>query len=350
MITIVLLLFSVICHQCYSQVCSASGFDFTAIAANNNYQASWNVSNPPQTISYAPCSKGTPTGCGNKPDNQCSGKADCCAVCQTWEGGSGSACLGLSSNFMGVTEYTPLSVKLSYGKGDYVDVSSRQVDIYIYCDPTASVLSFDNFIPAFPQNPAPPVYLYKLYLGSSSLCSNVTSSCSATGFNFAQIAAIQDAQATWLPSPGLLPQNISYAPCSAGTSTGCGIQGPPYNQCTGKSNCCAVCQSWQVDVGNQGACLGLSNDLLGVTILTPVSVKITYGSGDMVDFDNTPRRVDVYISCDPAASTMTFVKFIQAPAQNPPPPYYLYQLFLASSTLCNTQMSDFLSSLGISFP
>jgi hypothetical protein len=258
--------------------------------------------------------------------------------------GPQGACLGKS--LMSVTPLDPVSVKISYGGGDTADSIPRQVDIYINCEPEASVLTFENFIPAIPQDPPPPVYLYQLYLSSSSLCNSGPGNCSAMGFSFSQIAAIQNSQISWQPSPGAPNQTLTYAPCSAGTSTGCGTQGPPANQCTGQSNCCAVCQSWTEDTGPQGACLGLSNNLMGVTIINPVSVKISYGGGDMAE--QIQRRVDVYIGCDPTASTMTFVKFIQPMPIDPPPPYYLYQLFLTSSTLCNTQIPDFLSSLGIS--
>jgi len=235
---------------------------------------------------------------------------------------------------------------ITYGKGDLVaGVTPRKVQIYITCDQSASTLTFDNFIPPSSSDPPPPYYIYQIYFRSSTLCTNTYQQCNATGFDFSSIAANNNYQASWTT------QTLYYAPCSAGIPEGCGTYGPIINQCYNKTNCCAVCQTWEEDTGPAGTCLGLSENFLGVTIITPATVKISYGGGDNVD--TTPRQVDIYISCDPMANILTFVKFVPPQPINPPPPYYLYQIFFSSSTLCNSDsnhISAFLSSLGIKYP
>jgi len=255
------------------------------------------------------------------------------------------------SSDLDISVESPQMVKITYGNGDLVEGNTpRQVDIYISCDPSAQVLTFSQFLVPNPSNPPPPYYLYQLNLTSSQLCPPITN-CMADDFTFDVISSINTYKTTWTPPFGG-PQTLTYAPCSRGTFAGCGTD-PIFSQCYNQSNCCAVCQSWMEDTGPAGACLGLSENLLGVTVITPVTVKITYGAGDMVEI--TPRQVDVYISCDPAAGILTFVKFIPPTPQNPPPPYYLFQIFFSSSTLCDTNsdnnhISAFLSSLGINYP
>lgn len=65
MFLIQLITISLYIWSCRSQQCNTiSGFDFSHIAANNNYQAPWSNAGYPETISYAPCSGGVPKGCG----------------------------------------------------------------------------------------------------------------------------------------------------------------------------------------------------------------------------------------------------------------------------------------------
>jgi len=342
-------------HLCQSQKCSKDGFDFTKIAANDNYQHSWSPPGDPnpQTISYAPCSDagGIPNGCGGSPPptNQCYNLPGCCAVCQAWmqDTGPAGACLGVTSKLLGIRSLSSTNVIVTYGGGDPVDTTPRQVDIYIDCDPNASVLDFSNFAAPSPVDPPPPYYLFALYLNSSALCSSSNgSTCPILpGFDFDQIAASNNYQASWTSSDGF-PETITYAPCTSGIGSTCGTS--PMNQCANQEHCCAVCQSWIEDTGSAGSCLGLSSKLLGVKVLDPVTVTVSYGGGDMAE--NTPRQVDIYISCDPAASVLTFVKFIPATAQSPPPPVYLYQLFLSSNHLCYGKISELLATMGIQYP
>jgi len=248
--------------------------------------------------------------------------------------GPAGACLGSSFNILSLVAMNSSSVKITYGAGDVVDTTPRQVDVYINCDNSASILDFANFIPAQPQNPPPPFYLFSLYLKSSMLCPSSSSLCPVIpGFDFDYIAMERNYQYSWVVNN--IPQKLTYAPCSSGVVIPCGST----------SSQCTVCQSW--GMGNT-ACLGLSTNLLSVTVITPVTVKITYGGGDPVG--DVPRQVDIYISCDPAASRLSFVKFIEPTGQNPPPTIYLYQLFLSSNTLCTTQADRFLNSLGIQYP
>jgi hypothetical protein len=158
----------------YSQ-CNLGGFSFSSITGS--FSSPWV---PPgntqaQIISYAPCSSGLATGCGSSgpPLNQCERMPNCCAVCQTWNEettGSQGACLGLSTNLLTVESTGANSVRISYGRGDLVQTTPRQIDINIQCDPTAAVLSFVNFVEATPSQPPPPSYKYTLSLTSSVLC------------------------------------------------------------------------------------------------------------------------------------------------------------------------------------
>jgi hypothetical protein len=262
--------------------------------------------------------------------------------------GPAGACIGLTSKLLGVVPINvPRGVKITYGGGDVVDTTPRQVDVYIYCDIHSTVLSFQNLIVPYPQDPPPPYYLYSLFLNSSTLCStNGTSECPALpGFDFNRIASFNNYQTSWTVDG--TTQSIDYAPCTGGISAPCGTNS--WNQCANKHDCCAVCQNWVGSSGPDASCLGLTSKLLGVKILDPVTVVISYGGGDMVE--NIPRQVDIYISCDPAADILTFVKFIQPTAQTPPPPVYLYQLFLSSNSLCfGKPISEFLATLGIQLP
>jgi len=141
-------------------------------------------------------------------------------------------------------------------------------------------------------------------------------------------------KASWTPPGGTTSQTLSFAPCSSGgIPGGCGTAGPPINQCTGQSGCCAVCQSWIEDTGPAAACCGQTAKLSAQSSTSSTSVKITYAGGDLAE--NTPRQVDVYINCDPTASVLTFQSFVAPSASNPPPPFYLYTLTLSSSSLCS---------------
>jgi len=172
-IGIIFILSSYYLH-CSAQ-CNLAGFSFSEIAATS-FTATWV---PPgttgtQTLNYAPCSPGIPGGCGTQgpPTNQCANSPNCCAVCQTWieDMGPTGACLGKGKNLITVESTSSSSVRISYGGGDVVDTTPRQVDIDIKCDPTASVLTFASFVPAVPKIPAPPAYTYSLTLTSSVLC------------------------------------------------------------------------------------------------------------------------------------------------------------------------------------
>jgi len=222
--------------------------------------------------------------------------------------------------------------------------TGRKIDVYISCDKSANVLDFDKLVQPQEVNPPPPVYLYELYLRSSALCSSGTRCPTQEGFNFGVISSRSDYKASWTP-PGFPTQAITFAPCSGGTTTGCGSRHDQH--CHNQPGCCAVCQTWPMGEDySEGACLGLSSKLLGVTVINAITVKISYGGGDDVLF--TPRQVDIYIVCDPAASeTLSFIKFIQATPQDPPPAYYNYELYLASASLCSESLPKFLSSLGI---
>jgi len=223
---------------------------------------------------------------------------------------------------------------------------SNSCDVYLVLDSSwdnfsAGILDFFNFTSAVPQNPPPPVYQYKMYLRSSSLCSGGgKSQCPPVpGFTFTTIAGYNNYQTSW--SVNGITETLYYAPCSSGIPTPCGTQ------CASKSDCCAVCQS--MGSSDSGMCLGLSSKLIGVTVLNPVAVKISYAGGDSFQ-NSTPSQVDITIFCDPAASQLTFVKFIEPTPSNPPPPVYIFQLFLSSSNLCSSQISDFLQSMGIDYP
>jgi len=217
------------------------------------------------------------------------------------------------------------------------------VDIWILCDPSADVLTFVNFIDTTPQEPPPPVYQYTLMLSSKTLCGTA---CSLPGFNFNQIGSMNNYTFDWYPPGSSTPQTLSYAPCSSGTSKGCGSKGLPENQCTDLPNCCAVCNNWREAGNTYGACLGLSSNLMNISQVSSNTVKITYGGGDVV-FGVTPRQVDILISCDPTADLLTYVDYIQPYPLNPPPPYYLYTLVLTSSSLCRpvNQQSDLMEKL-----
>jgi len=348
MITIILSLI----YQCYSQNpnCYLPPFNFNQIASYNNYSV---LSYPPgsttpQTISFAPCSSGLPGGCGslNPPANECGFRANCCAVCQTWiqDTGYAGACLGLSGKPMSIREISSTQVIITYGWGDVVDTKPRQVEIIISCDPTAKVLTFVNFIPATPLIPPPPAYLYTLLLSSSVLC---VPPCSVPGFNFNPISSRPSYSFEWI-SPDGSSEIISLSPCSSGLPKGCGTQGPPFNQCTEKPNCCAVCETWNDNFGTKGACLGLSNHLLNTSAISERAVKLTYGGGDIITI--TPRQVDVIIFCDPNADELTFIDFIPPVPKNPPPPYYLYTVILSSSMLCESgktsRLEEIMNKLG----
>jgi len=152
--------------------------------------------------------------------------------------------------------------------------------------------------------------------------------CSVPGFNFDKISSSTNWQATWTT------QTLSFAPCTTGTSAGCGSSGQPLNQCTGVASCCAVCQSWSEDTGPAGACLGLGSKFISASAMSSSSVKITYGGGDVVTPGNTPRQVDIVINCEQGGSTLGFSSFTPAEVTTPPPPYYLYTLTLTSNALC----------------
>jgi hypothetical protein len=159
------------------------------------------------------------------------------------------------------------------------------------------------------------------------------SQCTLPGFDFSQIAADNSWSAQWTPPWGAGVETITYAPCTNGTSTGCGTE-PPFNQCY-QPNCCAVCQTWIEDTGPAGACLGKASNFQSLTEINSTTVKLTYGGGDLVE--TSPRQIDIYFTCDPESfDVLKFVNFIPAISQNPPPPVYLYQLYLSSSALCGT--------------
>jgi len=71
---------------------------------------------------------------------------------------------------MSISAFSNLGVKITYGGGDKVQGTERRVDVVILCDPNANLLTFVDFIPPVPQNPAPPYYEYVLVLSSSELC------------------------------------------------------------------------------------------------------------------------------------------------------------------------------------
>jgi len=239
----------------------------------------------------------------------------------------------------GVSVINSQMVKVTYTGGDLAEDAPRQVDIYISCNSSAGILDFYNFTIPYPQNPPPPYYLYQLYLQSSSLCAGSgKSQCPLVpGFSFGGIAALNNYQTTWTVNGQT--EMLSYAPCSSGIPTPCGTQ------CANQASCCAVCQS----VGFETMCLGMSSKLIGVTVMNPVSVKISYGGGDFFQ-NSTPSQVDITINCDPAAGQLTFVKFIEPTPSNPPPSVYIFQLFLSSATLCSSPISDFLATIGIEYP
>jgi hypothetical protein len=228
---------------------------------------------------------------------------------------------------MGVTPVSEKQVKISYTRGDLVETTPRQVDVYITCSPDGGLLSFNNFSEPNVVNPPPPSYIFSLYLSSAAICSP-SAYCSLQGYHFNYISAIKNWSSSWTP-PGGTQETIAYAPCSNGISSGCG------SQCANRADCCAVCQSWKTDTGSDSACLGLSNNLRDVTAISNIGVKITYGGGDHVG--QSERRVDVVILCDPEAELLTFVDFIPPKPQNPPPPFYEYVLVLSSNDLCGPQ-------------
>jgi len=322
----------ILIYQCYSQICVLSGWNFQPLT-NTSFSAKWTPpgSTLPQNISLTPCTPGLPVpGCGygNYPKNQCNGVPNCCAVCQTWQEDTGpqGACLGRSGYLNGVTRVDDKQVKISYIHGDYVDITPRTVDIYITCVSNGGILSFVDFVQPKPVIPPPPAWNYSLYLSSTALCT-VPALCTLQGFHFNYISAFKNYSSPWTPPRGV-PETISYAPCSSGISSGCGSSG----QCANMDNCCAVCQSWTTGSGSEGACLGLSSDLIEITPISNIGVRITYGSGDRVG--QTERTVDVVIFCDPEAELLSFVDFIPPQLQNPPPPYYHYVLILSSYDLC----------------
>jgi hypothetical protein len=345
----VAIFFLLIIYQSYSQ-CTLEGFNFQPIS-NSSFSSPWL---PPkatqnQTISFAPCSSGIPSGCGSSgpPLNQCEGIPGCCAVCQSWNEettGSIGACLGLSSNLQMISQVSSNQVKITYGKGDLVQTTPRQVDIYITCDTSAGILSFANFTEPIPSNPPPPAYVYTLNLTSSAICSG-SGPCFLQGYHFNYISAFNNWSSSWTPPSSATPETISYAPCSSGVPNGCGTAGFPMNQCTNKSDCCAVCQSWiEETTGSQGACLGLSNKLMEITALSNWGVILTYGGGDNVV--TTERRVNVMILCDPRSTLLTFEDFIPPNPQNPPPPFYEYLLVLSSSDLCGaSDVEEFMEKI-----
>jgi len=263
---------------------------------------------------------------GYDSNNQCVG-ASCCAVCQQWY--LAAACLGLTNDFLGVSRVSADEVKITYGNGDRVyDGTPRQVDIFITCDENAETLTFKDFTQSHATVPPPAFYSYSVNLSSNVLCDDDIR-CYLEGYHFNYISAFKNWSHTWTPS-GETPQTIYYAPCSSGVPNGCGTL-PPSNQCADKKDCCAVCETW--GNGKEGACLGLSSQLLDVSAISNIGVKITYGGGDPVD--GTERRVDVMIYCDPNnAELLTFVDFITPVPQNPPPPFYHYVLILSSNDLC----------------
>jgi hypothetical protein len=243
----------------------------------------------------------------------------------------------MSSNLLSISQVASNEVKITYGRGDLVQTTPRQVDIYITCDPNAGKLSFVNFTEAVPQTPPPPAYVYSLNLSSAAICSQ-SGPCFLQGYHFNYISAFKNWSSSWTPHGSSTPETISYAPCSSGIPSGCGIAGSPMNQCGNKPNCCAVCETWKEDTGTQAACLGLSNKLMAITAISNLGVKITYGGGDYVD--QAERRVDVIILCDPTSELLTFVDFILPQPQNPPPPFYEYVLVLSSSNLCGAPDND----------
>jgi len=159
----------------YYAQCSINGFSFDSISASNGWQSPWSPPGDPnpQTLSYSPCGA-TPNGCGGSPPptNQCYNLPQCCVVCQSWmqDTGPAGACLGLQSKFLGGQKMSETSVQLTFGGGDVVDTTPRQVNIVINCDPTATALTFNNFEAPSPSDPPPPYYLYILTLHSSTLC------------------------------------------------------------------------------------------------------------------------------------------------------------------------------------
>jgi len=336
-----------------AQECYLPRFNFDPIQTINTWNTTITLPNHSESLHYAPCSSlGTPSGCGTQgpPYNKCRNKPGCCAVCQGWNnslGDSYGACLGQTQYLTLISALNSTTVKLTYEQGDLVmeDGTGRQVDVYISCDKSAAVLDFDKLVQPQVVQPPPPVYLYQLYLRSSALCQSGSRCPAQDGFNFGVISSLSDYKASWSPPNGAPTQTITYAPCSAGTSTGCGSGS--WNQCYNQPGCCAVCETWPLGEDyTEGACLGLSSQLLGVSVINAITVKISYGGGD--DVIGTPRQVDIYIVCDPSASeTLSFIKFIQAIPQNPPPAYYLYELYLSSSSLCSEPLPQFLSSLGI---
>jgi hypothetical protein len=156
--------------------CSLPGFNFNQISTQPAYYYEWKPadSSASQTISLSPCSSGLPKGCGTQgpPINQCAGQPNCCAVCQSWieDIGPAGVCLGLTKHLLNVSASSEREVKLTYGGGDLVDLTPRRVDVIIFCDPSATVLRFIDFIPPFPKVPPPPYYLYTVILSSSVLC------------------------------------------------------------------------------------------------------------------------------------------------------------------------------------
>jgi len=155
--------------------CSLPGFNFEPISSRPSYSFEWKPpSGSSQTISLSPCTSGLPTGCGTNgpPINQCADTPNCCAVCQTWTVDTSieGVCLGISNRLMNVTAISEKAVKLTYGSGDMVVTTPRQVDIIIFCDPSATELSLMDFIPPVPKSPPPPAYIYTVILSSSVLC------------------------------------------------------------------------------------------------------------------------------------------------------------------------------------
>jgi hypothetical protein len=132
-------------------------------------------------------------------------------------------------------------------------------------------------VSAVPLDPPPPFYNYELHLSSSQLCSSSNGSkCQAPpGFDFNRIASINSYKTSWTVDG--TTETVSYAPCSSGIANSCGTN--PWNQCAGKTGCCAVCNSLSGATGPDANCLGLSSKLLGVKVQNPVTVIISYGGG-----------------------------------------------------------------------